>query len=402
MDVVGGGLLVLAAGLGMIWANSPWSAAYESLRDARLGYAPWHLDLSVGQWASDGLLTVFFFVVGLELVREFTNGELRHPRIAATPIIAAAGGVAVPALIYLLLAGNDLRAGWAIPTATDIAFAVAVLALVGRWLPGSLRVFLLTLAVVDDLIAIVIIAFVYTDQIRVAPLAISLALVTLFGVLARRFRRLLARRRWAAWALLAPIGVAAWAFMHASGIHATIAGVLLGLCVPAQPIEDEARAATPARSGPSLADQFEHRFSPLSAGLAVPVFALFAAGVAIGGRAGVASALTDPVTLAVTAALVIGKPAGILAATFLATRGRRGLTLNMAWADLLGLGLLSGIGFTVSLLVSQLAFAPGSPALDHSRLAVLGASLVAATAGAIVLALRGRHYRLAPPAREAS
>ncbi len=218
-ESVGGMLLVVAAIGAVVWANSPASEAYFALRDLRFGYAPWHLELSVGSWAADGLLAVFFFLVGLELKREIVVGSLRRLGTAIVPVTAAFAGVAVPALLYAAIvhAQPSLLAGWAIPTATDIAFAVAVLALVGSHLPGPLRIFLLTLAVVDDLIAIAIIAVFYTSDIALVPLAVFAVLVVVYGVIAHRGRAWFARTSWGAWVVLLPIGFAAWAFLHASG-----------------------------------------------------------------------------------------------------------------------------------------------------------------------------------------
>lgn len=206
-ESVGGMLLVVAAVAAIIWANSPASDAYFALRDLRFGYEPWHLELSVGSWAADGLLAIFFFMVGLELKREIVVGSLRRFSTAIVPITAAAAGVAVPALIYVLVTSSQpsLLAGWAIPAATDIAFAVAVLALVGSHLPGPLRIFLLTLAVVDDLIAIAIIALFYTSDISLLPLAVFAVLVAIYGTIAHLGRAWFARHAWAAWVVLLPI-----------------------------------------------------------------------------------------------------------------------------------------------------------------------------------------------------
>ncbi len=391
-ETVGGILLVAMALIAIVWANSPWADAYFALRDVRIGYAPWHLDLSLGTWAADGLLAVFFFLVGLELKREFVAGDLRNIRTAVIPVAAACGGVAVPALLYLSVVGSDsaLRGGWAIPTATDIAFAVAVLALIGSHLPSPLRIFLLTLAVVDDLIAIGIIAIFYTDTIEVVPLILALATITVYGLIAQLSRKFFGLHPTAAWAILLPIGIVAWAFMHASGIHATIAGVLLGFTVPVL----HRRADRSAAAGPGLAEQFEHRFRPLSAGFAVPMFAFFSAGVAIGGLEGFASAITDPLAIAIVVALVLGKPIGILLTTWvLSTVARVRLDPALRWIDLAGVGLLAGIGFTVSLLVAELSFAPEDPAHDHAKVAIFVASLLAALLASVVLTARNRRYR---------
>ena len=276
-ETIGGALLLIGAAVALVWANSAWSAGYESVRAYQFGPAAWHLHLPVAAWAADGLLAVFFFVAGLELKREFVAGELRDPRRAAVPVAAALGGVIVPASLYLLVnatTGGAAGRGWAIPTATDIAFALAVLAVIGRSLPSALRTFLLTLAVVDDLLAIVIIAVFYTAGLSVLPLLAALVPLGAFTVLVQKRVR--------SWWLLLPLAAATWALVHASGVHATVAGVLLGFAVPVL----RSDRAGGADAGPGLAEHLEHRFRPLSAGVAVPVFALLSAGVAIGGLGG--------------------------------------------------------------------------------------------------------------------
>lgn len=379
-ETAGGALLLTGAVVALVWANSPWRDGYTSVRGTVVGPDWMHLNLSLEHWATDGLLTIFFFVVGLELKREIVTGELRRPATAAVPVIAAVGGMLVPAGIYVAVnaaaAGGDLR-GWAIPTATDIAFAVAVLAVVGRNLPNSLRAFLLTLAVVDDLLAIVVIAVFYSSDIELGWLAASIAAAAVFAVLLRR--------RVTSALVLLPLGLAAWMFMHASGVHATIAGVLLGFCVPAMTRDGEAAE--------SLAERFEHRWRPLSAGVAVPVFALFAAGVSLDPSA-LGQAARDPIAQGVALGLVLGKPLGIVAATWLAARvTRTRLGPGVGWSDVAGLGMVAGIGFTVSLLIGALAFGEGSESDDHVRAAILVASLVSALLGAAVLASRDRYHR---------
>lgn len=390
-ETVGGVLLVVAAAVAIIWANSPWAGSYLGLRDLEVGYEPWHLRLSLGSWAADGLLAVFFFLVGLELKREFVAGDLRRWDRALVPVAAAFGGVLVPALIYVALnTGGDTLRGWAIPTATDIAFAVAVLAIIGSHLPSPLRLFLLTLAVVDDLIAIVIIAVVYSGDLDVTALAWSLVPLLLYAVLARRPRQLLRERRRYAWLLLLPVGIVFWALVHASGIHATIAGVVLGFLVPVR--TSTRRGEDP--DDPGLAEVFEHRFRPLSAGVAVPVFAFFSAGVAVGGVEGFTSALTDPVTIGIVLGLVLGKPVGITLTTWAVTRFTRSeLDPAVGWPDVVGVGTLAGIGFTVSLLVAELSFGVGTPHGDHAKVGIFLASLLAALLGGGLLSLRNRRYR---------
>jgi NhaA family Na+:H+ antiporter len=376
-ETIGGALLLAAALLAVVWANTPWSGAYESLQSVAVGPHVLHLHLALATWAADGLLAIFFFVAGLELKREFVAGDLRDLRHAAVPVTAAFGGVLVPAILYTALNLNSGGGkGWAIPTATDIAFALAVLAVVGRNLPAALRTFLLTLAVVDDLLAIVIIAIFYTRHLSFVPLLLALIPLALFTILVQRGVR--------SWWLLIPLALVTWALVHASGIHATVAGVLLAFAVPARS----------TGHGPGLAEQFEHRFRPLSAGLAVPIFAFLSAGVTIGGLSGLNTALTDGVAIGIIVGLVVGKPAGIMAATWLlarltkATPGR-GLT----WIDVLGLSILGGIGFTVSLLISELAFGSNSQRDEHAKLAILVGSVLAAVMATVLLRLRSRAYQ---------
>ncbi len=385
-ETVGGFLLVGAAVAALLMANGPLAGTYARIRDTVVGYGPWHLDLSLGQWAADGLLAVFFFLVGLELKRELVAGELRSPRTALVPVVAAVGGVVVPALIYLAInRGGPGAHGWAIPTATDIAFAVAVLAVVGSRLPSSLRLFLLTLAVVDDLIAIVIIAVVYTDHVSATPLLLGLIPLAAFAVLAHQRADWFARNRWAAWVVLLPLGIVCWGFVHASGIHATIAGVLLGFAVPVH------RGAAAVAGDDGLAGQFEHRFRPLSAGFAVPVFAFLSAGVSLGGGGSLGSALTDPIAVGIIAGLLAGKPIGILGTTWLTlTLSRTKLSAGIRWLDVFGMSVLAGIGFTVSLLVAELTFHDAPISLDHAKIAILAASTAAAVLAGGLLFARNR------------
>jgi Na+:H+ antiporter, NhaA family len=384
-ETIGGALLLAAAVIALVWANSPWASAYEALRDWKIGPAVWHLDLSMATWAADGLLAIFFFVAGLELKREFVAGDLRDPRRAAVPVAAAVGGVIVPALIYAVLnldTGDGALRGWAIPTATDIAFALAVLAVVGRHLPAALRTFLLTLAVVDDLLAILIIAVFYTAHLSVLPLLGALIPLAIFAVLVQRRIR--------SWWLLLPLAAATWVLVHGSGVHATVAGVLLAFTVP---VVRSDKASGPD-AGPGLAEHFEHRFRPLSTGFAVPAFALLSAGVAIAGLSGLGASLTDPVAIGVMAGLVIGKTIGITAATWLVARfTRASLAEGLGWADVVGLAMLGGLGFTVSLLIGELSFGAGNPREEHVKVAVLTGSLVAALLAAMLLRIRNSVYR---------
>ena len=324
-------------------------------------------------WAADGALTVFFFVAGLELKREFLVGSLRNPVDAMVPIAAACFGVAVPALIYTVLnLGSGRLQGWAIPAATDIAFALAILAVVGSSLPSALRAFLLTLAVVDDLIVIVIIAVFYTSTLDLVALGGAVALLALYAALQHfRVRSVL---------VYLPLVVACWWLMHESGVHATIAGVGLGLLTRVLPDKHEQR---------SPAERLEHRLTPISAGLAVPFFALLAAGVAIHADA---EFVTDPVVIGVVVGLVVGKPLGVLFGTWVVTRFTRAeLNEDLSWRDVVGVTILAGVGFTVALLVAELSF--GSTESEDAKTAVLLGSLVAAVLAAAVLGRRNRVHR---------
>ncbi|WP_258723322.1 Na+/H+ antiporter NhaA [Cellulomonas sp. NS3] len=386
-ETVGGALLLVATVAALVWANSPAAGSYAALRDLEVGPEALHLHLSLGTWAADGLLAIFFFVVGLELKREFVAGDLRDPRRAALPILAAVGGMVVPALVYVALnagtADGALR-GWAIPTATDIAFAqLAVLAVVSTHLPTALRTFLLTLAVVDDLLAVTVIAVFYTTELNVGALLLALVPLALFTVAVQRRVR--------SWWLLLPLAFATWALMHASGVHATVAGVLLGFAVPVV----RSHAAGGPDAGPGLAEHFEHRFHrPLSAGFAVPVFAFFAAGCAVGGLSGLVDSLQDRVALGIVAGLVVGKTVGILGTTWLVARFTRArLDEGLSWLDVLGVAVLGGIGFTVSLLVGDLAFGAGSVRDEHVKVGVLAGSVLAALLASVLLRARNRAYR---------
>ncbi|HYH76738.1 MAG TPA: Na+/H+ antiporter NhaA, partial [Arthrobacter sp.] len=295
-------------------------------------------------------------------------------------------------IIYALInfTSPETLRGWAIPTATDIAFAVAVLAIIGSHLPSALRIFLLTLAVVDDLIAISIIAVFYSSDIQAGPLLLALIPLAVYAFLAQKNRRFFGTRPAAAWLILLPLGVATWALVHASGIHATVAGVLLGFAIPVL----RSQASGGPSAGPGLSEIFEHRFRPISAGIAVPVFAFFSAGVAVGGWEGLVSALTDPVAIGIIVALVLGKPVGILGTTWLLTKATKAsLDRSLKWIDVFGMSLLAGIGFTVSLLVAELSFGQGSAHDDHAKVGILAASLLAALLAAAVLGTRNRQYR---------
>lgn len=377
-ETVGGVLLVVAAAVGLAWINSPWGESYEQLREATVGPSSLHLDLSLGAWAADGLLAIFFFVAGLELKREFVAGDLSDGRRAALPVAAAVGGMALPAAVYLginLTASGGDPAGWAVPASTDIAFALAVLAVVAPSLPDALRTFLLTLAVVDDLLAITIIAIFFTADLEPLPLLGALVPLALFGWLVqRRFYR---------WWLLLPVALLTWVLVHESGVHATVAGILLALAVPVAPAEGTGEVG--------LAERFEHRLRPLSAAVAVPIFALLSAGVAVKGLDGLADAATDPVAVGIVLGLVVGKSVGVIGSAALVARFTHAhLDEDLGWWDVLGVSLLAGLGFTVSLLIAELAFGIATEQGERAKVGILVGSLLAILLAAIVLRIRER------------
>ncbi|MCD9875308.1 Na+/H+ antiporter NhaA [Streptomyces guryensis] len=378
-ETVGGVLLLVAAITALIWANIPaLHGSYESVSHFQFGPEALGLHLSVAHWAADGLLAVFFFVAGIELKRELVAGDLRDPRAAALPVVAALCGMAVPALVYTLtnLSGGGSLHGWAVPTATDIAFALAVLAVIGTSLPSALRAFLLTLAVVDDLFAILIIAVFFTDTINFAALGGAVVGLAVFWLLLRKGVR--------GWYVYVPLALVIWALMYNSGVHATIAGVAMGLMLRCHRHEGESH---------SPGEHIEHLVRPLSAGLAVPLFALFSAGVAISGGT-LGDVFTKPETLGVVLGLVVGKALGIFGGTWLTARfTRASLSDDLAWADVFAVATLAGIGFTVSLLIGELAFDGNAVLTDEVKAAVLTGSLVAATLATVLLKIRNAKYR---------
>jgi NhaA family Na+:H+ antiporter len=360
-------LLLGAAILGVVLANSALGPALQALRDQHLP-VPWlGLDLSVGHWVTDGLLAVFFFLAAIELRHELAHGELDSARKALVPTIAAVGGVIVPAAIFLLMVPDrELAKGWPIPTATDIAFALGALALVGRSLPSRIRALLLALAVIDDLIAILIIAFFFTDDLRPLPLIAAVPVVLLFGWLSKRARSA------PIVVILIVLGIAAWVLVYLSGIHATIAGVALGLIM----------------AGTS-AGRTRHALEPWSNGIILPVFAFVAALVVLP-TVGISE--LSPVFWAIIVALPIGKLIGITGGALVANRfasKRHRIPLG----DILAVAGLGGIGFTVSLLMNELAYAKQAEVVVEGTLAVLVASVIAAIIGVILTAIRARHYR---------
>lgn len=405
-----GSVLLLAATVAaLLWVNLPldgWASAYDHFWHTEVGLriGDLHVEESLQHWVNDGLMAIFFFVVGLEIKYELVHGDLRDPRTAALPIVAAVGGMVVPALLYVAIAGGgDTGSGWGIPMATDIAFAVGVLGLLGRRVPSSARLFLLTLAIVDDIGAIVVIAVFYTADLSLAWLATALGLLAAMVVLR-------AARVWSI-PVYAVLGVATWFAMLQSGVHATLAGVAIGLLTPAvsllkpavakeyavEALHDRELDAEElhrlrfllAESVP-VVDRLQSTLHPLSAYVVLPVFALANAGVALGDGA-LGDAVGSTVALGIGAGLVLGKPLGIALACFVAIRlGVGRMPEGTTWAQLLGVGAVAGIGFTVSLFIAGLSF-PGDPLLtDEAKVGILVASLVAAVVGVLLLLLASR------------
>ncbi|WP_243224689.1 Na+/H+ antiporter NhaA [Microbacterium sp. CIAB417] len=364
-------LLLVAAGIGLLLANTPAHDAIAGVLDLHIPVPGTGLDLSVEHWISDGLLAIFFFVVAMELQFELTSGELNSWRKAIQPAIAAAGGVIVPIVIYLVIAGAPRTAsGWPIPTATDIAFALGVLAVFGRGLPSTVRVFLLALAILDDIIGIVFIAVLFAHDLNWLLLLLALVGVVVFGLLSRQLEE---RNRFVIGAAMVVIGIVVWALVAASGVHATIAGVLLGLAVA---------------QAPSM--RIRYALETWVNGGILPVFAFTAAFVVI---PAVSPSELSPAFFGIALALPIGKIIGIGLFGWLAMRigSQGGPALKLA--DLLAAGTLGGIGFTVSLLLANLAFADDAEIRDQAILGVLVGSLAALVLSGIIVSLRAAHYR---------
>ena len=379
-ETVGGLLLGVVTVVALVWANSPWQHAYEQLRSYEVGPAALHLHLSLLDWSGDGLLALFFFVAGLELKRELVVGSLRRPAQAVLPVVAALCGMAMPALIYLAITSGDREAmrGWAVPTATDIAFCLAILAVTGSALPTELRAFLLSLAVVDDLVAIVIIGTVYSSDIVVWELGAALVPLAAYALL----QRVVAPRWWLV-VVLALLGLTAWGFVHGSGVHPTVAGVALGLLTRVRPRGAERRAPL---------DRYEHALRPWSAALAVPVFALLSVGITLSADA-LSAAASDPAAVGVVVGRLVGKTVGVFGGAYLVARLTAArLADELDWSDVFALAVLTGVGFAVPLLVSSVAFGTGSPRDQHVTGAILLAAVLAAVLGAVLLRLRHRHY----------
>ncbi|MFN8520808.1 MAG: Na+/H+ antiporter NhaA [Chloroflexota bacterium] len=383
-EAAGGLVLVVAAIAALVLANSPWSEGWASLWSTDLGIEAGgaHWGMSLHHWVNDGLMVVFFLVVGLEIKRELVMGELREPRTAILPIVAAVGGAVLPAIIYLALnQGGPGASGWGVPMATDIAFALGVLALVGRGLPAGLRLFLATLAIVDDLIAVLVIALFYTSSVDLLGVAEVVVVMLLLVVANRRGVRSLV--------VYGVLGVALWLGVLVSGVHATVAGVLLAATIPAV----VGAAPGDGRSTRSPLVRLEDLLHPWSAYLVVPLFALANAGVRLEGGL---DSITGPIGLGIILGLLVGKPLGIVGATWLLVRTSVAtLPEGVTWRQLVGLGVLAGIGFTMSLFIADLA------ALDEAghrsaKLGVLAATIVTATVGWVVMRRLARRGVTAP------
>ncbi|MBW3556985.1 MAG: Na+/H+ antiporter NhaA [Actinobacteria bacterium] len=407
-EASGGIVLLVAALVAVAWVNLGWRDSYEALWHTKLGIRlgdTFGLSLDLRHWVNEALMAIFFFVVGLEIKREMVVGELRHWRTAALPALAAVGGMVVPAAIYLLVVSSGPGArGWGIPMATDIAFALGVAVVLGPRVSSGLKLFLLTLAIVDDIGAIAVIAIFYAGDLNPMGLAVAGALLAVMVAL-----RTAGVVQLGVYVLL---GVGVWLAVQASGVHATIAGVVLGLMTPARPVQpglvvrewadslsddptpaETATMTKMAAQSVSVVERLEHRLHPLTSFVIVPLFALANAGVVLSaGALGDSSA--SRVAAGVALGLVVGKPLGILAGAWIAVRARLGaLPEAVGWTELGGAGLLAGIGFTVSLFVSELAFADDE-LVAGAKVGVLAASVLASALGALALVV-ARRARLA-------
>ncbi len=402
-EVAGGALLVAAALVAIAWANSPWQHGYETLwhTDIGLQMGRYAFTLDLRHWINDGLMAVFFLVVGLEVKREVLQGELRDRRAAALPVFGAVGGMILPALIFAtvhIVGGGSAGHGWGVPVATDIAFALGVLALVAPALPAGVRLFLLTLAIVDDIGAILLIAVFYSDALDLRWL--SVAVVACLAVLALRASGVRTPL------LFATLGVGLWFALHESGVHATLAGVAMGLLVPASPTlsreivwsrRDELldvfspRAARDtlqiARQAVSELEWLEHGLHGFTSVIVVPLFALANAGVVLSGST-LRHAVGSPIAIGVAAGLVVGKTVGIAGGAWIGTRlGVAALPDDVRWRHIVGAAAVGGIGFTVSIFIANLAFA-NEPEVAEAKIGIVAASLVATALGALILRRR--------------
>jgi NhaA family Na+:H+ antiporter len=395
------GIILIAAALAaFVWANSPWAELYGHMQhiEAGITLGSAGLHLSLAHWVNDGLMAIFFFVVGLEIKRELLIGELAGWQRASLPVAGALGGMIVPAVIYAWLnLGQPSIVGWGVPMATDIAFAVGILALLGSRVPLALKVFLLALAIVDDLGAVLVIAIFYTSELSLMALVIT-SLVWLAAIAYGRSGKVRP-------SVFLILGLLLWYFMHASGVHPTVAGVLLALAVPLGRAHDTdtIKAELAAELGgtdfettevqlehlenvidraQSPLHDYEHALQPWVAYAIMPIFALFNAGVTLGGEG---SGFANAVTLGAFLGLLLGKPVGITLFVALAVVSRMTrLPAGVGWAAIAGVGLLGGIGFTMALFIAMLAFGE-SPALDQAKIGVLSASVCAAVIGYLLL-----------------
>ncbi|MEC9059428.1 MAG: Na+/H+ antiporter NhaA [Actinomycetota bacterium] len=397
-EVAGGILLLVAAAVALVWVNSGWGDSYHEFwhTEIELAVGTWHLPhMSLGHFVNDALMALFFFVVGLEIKRELVTGDLSSARAAALPVIGAVGGMAVPALLYLMLntAGEASR-GWGIPMATDIAFAVGIVALLGSRVSPKIKLFLLTLAIVDDIGAIAVIAIFYTSDLSTQWLLTALAGLLVVWILQRA-------RVWAI-PVYAVLGIFVWYATLESGVHATIAGVALGLLTPARPLLNQRDAQQIVDALPSdanvaevrhasflaqesvpLTERLENLLHPFTAFMIIPIFALANAGIELSSDT-IADAAASNVTLGILVGLVVGKPVGITLFTWVATRFGFALPDDVNWAQFTGMGLAAGIGFTVSIFVAGLAFEDHA-ITDLAKIGILMASLIAAVAALLLL-----------------
>lgn len=365
-EAISGKLLIAASVLALLVVNSPLRSLYDTF---------WHTDLSIGignavlsedllHWVNDGLMAIFFLVIGLEIKREIVHGQLRKPRKAVLPIAAAIGGMAVPALIYALFnMSGEALGGWGIPVATDIAFAIGVLALLGSRVPSALKIFLLTLAIVDDLLAILIIALFYTADINNAALMAAAGIVVLL---------LISRKVWPR--SIVPyvlLGIALWIAVKSSGVHATIAGAMIGFLAP-------------IHTRPSIAERLERSMIPVSTFIVIPLFAFANAGVVFSGLT--FDGAVQPIIFGIIAGLIAGKVLGILGTTWLLTKfGDISLPEDSRWVHMFGISLLAGIGFTVSIFITELAFVGNDTFIAAAKVSIIIASVLAAVAGTLTL-----------------
>ena len=397
-EVAGGILLLVATAIALIWVNIGWDDSYNDFwhTEIELAVGTWHLPhMSVGHFVNDGLMALFFFVVGLEIKRELVTGDLRSARAAALPVIGAMGGMVVPALFYVMLnTSGEASRGWGIPMATDIAFAIGIVALLGSRVSPKIKLFLLTLAIVDDIGAIAVIAIFYSSDLNTGWLiTASVGLIAVW---------ILQRVRVWAIPVYAVLGVFIWYATLESGVHATIAGVALGLLTPARPLLNKRDAQQIVDALPSdanvaevryasflaqesvpLTERLENMLHPFTAFMIIPIFALANAGIKLSGDT-ISDAATSSVTLGIMLGLIVGKPLGITLFAWVATRFGLTLPEGVNWLQFVGMGFAAGIGFTVSIFVAGLAF-ESEGITDLAKIGILVASLIAAVAALLLL-----------------